>query len=115
MGKLTLIAAVVTPIVAAGAGFMIARATSADAVDVRGYCVEPTVYVDMADGVSMVTGGPNSNAECDGASCTIAGVEQVQINNDGAVQCVSVTDGQMLSLTRRSDGLAVSLEEIAAP
>lgn len=114
MGKRTLIAAIVTPVIAAGAGFMIARTTNANAVDASGYCVEPTVYVDMADGVSMVTGGPNAQAECDGASCTVSGAEQVQINDDGAVQCVSVTNGQMLSLTRQSSGLSVSLEDIAA-
>lgn len=109
MKKSTLIAAIVTPLVAAGAGFMIARTTNANAVDATGYCVEPTVYVDMAEGVSMVTGGPNADAECDGARCTIAGAEQVQINADGQVQCVDVTEGQSLSLTRRDGGVSVEV------
>jgi hypothetical protein len=108
--KSTIIAAIVTPVVAAGAGFMIARTTTANAVDASNYCVEPTVYVDFADGVSMVTGGPNSNAECDGATCTIAGAEQVQINDDGTMQCVSVAGGEVLQLTRRSEGVSASIE-----
>lgn len=114
MKKRTLFAAIVTPVVAAGAGFMIARATNADAVDASGYCVEPTVYVDMAEGVSMVTGGPTSHAECDGASCTVAGAEQVQVNAFGQVQCVSVNEGQVLSLAQRSGQVVVSVETMAA-
>jgi hypothetical protein len=112
MNKAVLIAAIVTPVVAAGAGFMIARTTSASAVDPGHYCVGPTVYVDMAEGVSMVTAGPDSNAACDGPSCTVTGEEQVQINADGAVRCVTVNAGQSVSLTRQSDG-SVSVEEIA--
>lgn len=113
MNKAVLIAAIVTPVVAAGAGFMIARTGNANAVDASGYCVEPTVYVDMSDGVSMVTAGPDSNAACDGARCTVAGAEQVQINADARAQCVDVGEGQAVSLTQRSDG-SILVEEIAA-
>ena len=112
MKKGTLIAAIVTPVVAAGAGVLIAQATSADASDAGGYCAEPTVYVDMAEGVSMITGG--SDADCDGPSCTVTGLEQVEVNDDGQVQCVDVGQGQSLTLTRSGNGLSVSVEDIAA-
>jgi hypothetical protein len=112
MKKGTLIAAVVTPVVAASTGVMIARSTNADANDASGYCVQPTVYVDMADGVSMITGG--SNADCDGPSCTVSGLEQVEINAGGQVQCVDVSEGQSLTLTRSGDELSVLVEEFAA-
>jgi hypothetical protein len=114
MKKATIIAAIVTPLVAAGAGFMLARATNANAVDASGYCVEPTVYVDIANGVSMVTGGPDSSAECNGASCIVAGPEQVQINADGHVQCVGVSEGESLLLTRWGSGVSASVERVAA-
>lgn len=113
MNKAVLIAAIITPVVAAGAGFMIARAGNANAIDASGYCVEPTVYLDMSDGVSMLTAGPDSNAVCDGAVCTVTGAEQVQVNADGRAQCVDVSAGQSLVLTRLSDG-SISVEEIAA-
>jgi hypothetical protein len=38
----------------------------------------------------------------------------VQINADGNLQCVNVLDGQSLLLTRRSGGVSVSVEDIAA-
>jgi len=104
MKKRTLIAAVVTPVVCASTGVMIARATNADAVDADGYCAQPSVYVDMAEGVSMLTAGPGADANCGGDSCMIAGAEQVEISADGNVQCVDVSEGEALSVTRRSDG-----------
>jgi hypothetical protein len=113
MKKGTLIAAVVTPIVAASTGFMIARTTNASADDASGYCTQPTVYIDMVGSVSMVSGRPNANANCEGDVCTVAGVEQVEVNADGRVQCVNVDEGQSLSLTRRSDGLSLLVEDVA--
>jgi hypothetical protein len=112
MKKGTLIAAIVTPVVAASTGVMIARAGNADASDASGYCMQPTVYVDMAEGVSMITGG--ANADCDGPSCTVAGLEQVEVNDDGRVQCVAVGEGQSLTMTRQDDGLSLLIEDIAA-
>lgn len=103
MKKGTLIAAVVTPVVCASAGIMIARAGDASA-DASDSCMQPTVYVDMAEGVSMITGGPDDNANCVDGVCTVAGAAQVQVNTDGHVQCVDVDAGQSLSVTRRSDG-----------
>lgn len=114
MKKGTLIAAIATPLACAAAGVMIARYTNANADDASGYCAEPSVYVDMADGVSMVTGGEASNASCDGPSCTVTGAEQVEINADSRVQCVNVAAGQSLAVTRRGDGVSVSVEDLAA-
>jgi hypothetical protein len=110
MKKGTLIAAIVTPVVAASTGVMIARTTNADASDADGYCAQPTVYVDMAEGVSMITGGPDDNANCVDGVCTVAGAAQVEVNADGDVQCLDVNAGQSLSVTRRSDG---SMEIVA--
>jgi hypothetical protein len=109
--KGTLIAAIVTPVVAASTGVMIARTTNADASDAGGYCVQPTVYVDMADGVSMITGG--SNADCDGPTCTVTGLEQVEVNANGQVQCVDVSEGQSLTLTRSGNDVSVLIDEFA--
>jgi hypothetical protein len=111
MKKGTLIAAIITPVVAATTGVMIARTTNADASDAEGYCVQPTVYVDVAGGVSMITGG--SNADCDGPTCTVAGLEQVEINANGHVQCVDVSEGQSLTMTRHGDGLSMLVENAA--
>jgi hypothetical protein len=111
MKKGTLIAAIVTPVVAASTGVMIARAGNADASDASGYCMQPTVYVDMAEGVSMITGG--ANADCDGPSCTVAGLEQVEVNADGNVQCVDLSEGQSLTLTRSGDEVSVLIDEFA--
>jgi len=113
MKKRTLVAAVVTPVVAASTGVMIARTTNADASDASGYCVQPTVYVDMADGVSMITGG--ANADCDGPTCTVSGLEQVEVNADGNVQCVDLGEGQSLTLTRSGDEVSVLIDEFASP
>ncbi len=113
MKKAVLIAAILTPVAAAGAGFVIARTTNANAVDASGYCVAPTVYVDIADGVSMVTGGPASNAECNGATCMVAGAEQVQINADGEVQCIEVGAGQALRVMRSEAGVSAAVEDMA--
>jgi hypothetical protein len=63
--------------------------------------MQPTVYVDMAEGVSMITG---DTGNCADGVCTIDGAAQVQVNTDGHVQCVDVDAGQSLSVTRRSDG-----------
>ncbi len=115
MKKRTLTAAIVTPIACAAAGVMIGQYTNADAGNATGYCADPTVYVDMAAGVSMVSGSPNANTNCDGDVCTVAGLEQVEINADGHVQCVSVGATQSLSLAWRGDGVVTSLEETAAP
>lgn len=104
-----LIAAAVTPIVAAGAGVMIAR--FANASDASGYCAEPTVWVDMADGVSMATGGPDSVASCEGNTCRVEGAEQVEVQADGRVQCVNVNEGQALALTRRDSGVSLIVTE----
>jgi hypothetical protein len=112
MKKGTLIAAVVTPIVAGGAGVMIAQYTNANAANPTGYCAEPTVYVDMAEGVSMITGGANSN--CEAGSCTVSGLAQVEVNADGRVQCVDVNDGQTLTVSRRGEDLSVLIEEFAS-
>jgi hypothetical protein len=101
MKKRTMIAAVVTPIVCASTGLMIGQATDASA-DASDHCSQPTVYVDMAEGVSMITGGPEAN--CVDGVCTVTGAAQVELNADGNVQCVDITDGQSLSVTRRSDG-----------
>lgn len=115
MKKRTLMAAIATPLACATAGVMIARYTNADATNVTGYCAEPTVYVDMAAGVSMVSGSPTSEANCSGDTCTVAGLEQVEVSADGDVQCVNVNAGQRLSLMRRGDGLSVLVEDVAAP
>jgi hypothetical protein len=112
MKKRTLIAAIVTPVIAASTGVLIAQATNADASDASGYCVQPTVYVDVAEGVSMLTGG--SNADCDGSTCTVTGTEQVEVNADGRVQCVDVGQGQALTLTRSDDGLSLLVANVAA-
>lgn len=109
MKRATLLALIVTPIVGAAAGVMIGRATNANA-DVSQPCAEPTVYIDMADGVSIVTGGPDSVANCDGPSCQVSGAEEVEVRADDRVQCVSVNEGQTLSLTQRSDGLSLIFE-----
>ena len=114
MKKGTLIAAIATPLACAAAGVMIARITNANADDAQGYCAEPTVYVDMADGVSMVTGDAAADASCDGPSCTVTGAEQVEINADGQVQCIDLNAGQALSLTRRGEGVSVRVEDLAA-
>jgi hypothetical protein len=106
MKKGTLIAAVVTPVVCATAGVMIGRAGDASA-DASDSCMQPTVYVDMAEGVSMITG---DNGNCVDGVCTVAGAAQVEVNADGQVQCVDVDAGQSLSVTRRSDG---SMEIVA--
>jgi hypothetical protein len=103
MKKRTLIAAVVTPVVCASTGIMIGRAGEASA-DASDHCMQPTVYVDMAEGVSMITGGPDADANCDNGICTVAGAAQVEVNAFGEVQCVDVNAGQSLSVTRRSDG-----------
>ena len=100
MKKRTIIAAVVTPVVCASTGIMIGRAGDASA-DASDHCMQPTVYVDMAEGVSMITG---ENANCVDGVCTVAGAAQVEINADGHAQCVDVNAGQSLSVTRRSDG-----------
>lgn len=113
MKKGTLIAVIAAPLAGAAAGVMIARFTSANADDASGYCAAPTVYVDMAEGVAMVTGGEASNASCDGPSCTVTGAEQVEISADGRVQCVDVGQGQALSVTRRGDGVSVAVESVA--
>ncbi|MGE0596877.1 MAG: hypothetical protein AB7P07_10945 [Hyphomonadaceae bacterium] len=109
--RATLIALVVSPIVGGAAGVMIGRANSASADDAAG-CAEPTMYIDLAENVSMLSGGPDSVAACDGPTCHVAGAEQVEINADGRVQCVNVTEGQTLTLTRRSEGLSLSLNEL---
>jgi hypothetical protein len=103
MKKRTIIAAVVTPVVCASTGIMIGRASDASA-DVSDHCMQATVYVDMAEGVSMITGGPDADASCDNGMCTVAGAAQVEVNADGDVQCIDVNAGQSLSVTRRSDG-----------
>ena len=100
MKKSTIIAAVVTPVVCASVGVMIGRAGDASA-DASESCMEPTVYVDMAESVAMITG---DNANCVDGVCTVAGAAQVQVSADGNVQCVDVDAGQSLSVTRRSDG-----------
>lgn len=111
MKKNILIAAIATPIIAASAGVMIAKFTNAQAADVAGHCVQPTVMIDIADGAAMVTGGPDSQATCEGNSCSVAGVEQVEVNADGRVQCVNVNEGQQLALTRRDDGVSLIVTE----
>lgn len=110
MKRATLLAIIVTPVVAGAAGVMIGRANNASASDAAGYCAEPTMYIDMADGVSVLTGGPDATGSCEGNVCRVTGAEQIEVNADGRVQCVNVTEGQALSLTRRSDGLSVSFE-----
>lgn len=114
MKKGTLLAAIVTPVVAASTGVMIARAGDASADNAGGYCQEPTVYLDMAEGVSMLTAGPSSDAQCADGACTVTGVEQVEINADGQVQCVTVGATQSLSLTRRGGGVSLAVEDISA-
>jgi len=114
MKKGTLIAAIVTPVVAASAGVMIARAGNASADNAGGYCEDPTVYVDMAGGVSMLTAEPTSDASCADGACTVTGVEQVEINADGQVQCVTVSATETLSLTQRGGGVSLAVEDIAA-
>lgn len=110
MKRATLIALVAAPIVGGAAGVMIGRTGAANADDSVTACVEPSVYVDFADGVSMVTGGAEAVAACDGPICTIAGAHQVEISADGRVQCVNVDESQTLTLMRRSDGVALTLE-----
>ncbi len=112
MKRGTIVAAVVTPIVAASAGVMIARYTNAKADDAAGFCAQPTVWVDMAGGVSMATGGAAAQASCEGATCRVVGAERVEVNADGRVQCVDVAEGEALSLTRRSDGVTLIVEDI---
>jgi hypothetical protein len=107
-----MIAAAVTPILAAGAGVMIARFTNASAGEQGGHCVAPTVMIDIADGAAMVTGGPDSVASCDGNACSVQGAEQVEVQADGRVQCVDVNEGQALALTKREDGVTLIVTEI---
>ena len=111
MRKALLIAAIVTPVLAAGAGVMIAKFANADADEVGGRCADPTVMIDIAEGAALVTGGPNSVASCDGNTCSVAGAEQVEVQADGRVQCVNVDQGQVLALTRRANGLSVVVTE----
>jgi hypothetical protein len=111
MKRSLIIAAAVTPIVAAAAGVAIARFANAEADEVAGRCTEPTVMIDIADGAALVTGGPNSVASCDADSCSVAGAEQVEVQADGRVQCVNVDQGQVLALTRRDDGLSLIVTE----
>jgi hypothetical protein len=106
-----IIAAIVTPIVAAGAGVVIGRFASAQADDVASQCGAPTVMIDIADGAAVITGGPNSVASCEGNSCRVLGPEQVEVQADGRVQCVDVESGMTLALTRRDDGLSVIMQE----
>jgi hypothetical protein len=107
-----IIAAAITPILAAAAGVAIARFTQADAGEVAGHCAEPTLLIDMADGASLITGGPNSMASCEGNTCRVQGPEQVEVQADGRVQCAAVNDGQTLALTRRDEGLSIVVQEI---
>lgn len=111
MKRSLILAAAITPIVAAAAGVAIARFTNAEADEVNGRCAEPTVMIDIAEGAALVTGGPNSVASCDGNTCSVAGAEQVEVQADGRVQCVNVDQGQVLALTRRADGLSVVVTE----
>jgi hypothetical protein len=111
MKRNLIIAAVVTPILAASTGVVIARFANADADEVAGHCVQPTVMIDIADGAAMVTGGPDSQATCEGSSCSVVGAEQVEVQADGRVQCVNVNEGQALALTRRDDGVSLIVTE----
>lgn len=110
MKRAALLAIIVTPVVAGAAGVMIGRAANASASDASGFCAEPTMYIDMADGVSIVTGGADSAANCDGPTCQVIGAEQVELHANDRVQCVNVNEGQALSLTQRGDELSLILE-----
>lgn len=102
-----LVAAAITPIVAASAGVMIARYTSAAAGERGPHCAAPSVMIDIAGGVAMAAGGPQSVASCEGDACSVAGAEQVEVNVDGRVQCVDVGEDQTLALTRRDGGVSL--------
>jgi len=107
-----ILAAVVTPILAASAGVVIAKFANAEADDVASQCGAPTVMIDIADGAAVITGGPQSVASCEGNSCRVLGPERVEVQADGRVQCVDVEGGTTLALTRREDGLSVIMEEV---
>jgi hypothetical protein len=111
MQRGVLVAMAITPIIAAGAGVVIARFADADAGERGDHCAAPTVMLDIADGVSMATGGPNSIASREGNSCRVEGPEQVEVQADGRVQCVDVTEGQSLALTRRDGGVSLVVQE----
>jgi hypothetical protein len=111
MKRAVLIAAAVTPIIAAAAGVAIARFANARADERASQCGEPTVFLDLADGAAMVTAGPHSVAACEGNSCRVEGPEQVEVQADGRVRCVEVESGMTLALTRRADGLSLVMQE----
>lgn len=111
MKRITLIAAVMTPVLAASAGVVIARFANADAQDRTSQCGAPTVMLDLADGAALITAGPDSVASCEGNSCRVVGPEQVEVQADGRVQCVDVENGMTLALTRRNGGLSVIMQE----
>lgn len=113
MKRRTILAAVLTPLVGGGLAFVVSHQMGAASMSaVAGPCAAPTLYIDMADTGSLVTGGPDSVASCDGDQCSVQGAEQVEVQTDGGVQCVAVGEGQALALTRRGEGLSYKIEDI---
>lgn len=113
MKKRTIAAAIATPLLGGVLGFFVSQQMGATSVSaVAGPCAAPTLYIDMADTGSLVTGGPNAVASCDGDQCSVQGAEQVEVQTDERVQCVAVGAGQALALTRRGDNLSYKIEDI---
>jgi hypothetical protein len=113
MKKRTIAAAIATPLVGGVLGFVISQQFGAASVHaVAGPCAAPTLYIDMADSGSLVTGGPSSVASCEGDQCSVQGAEQVEVQTEGRVQCVAVGMGEALALTRHGDRVSYEIGEI---
>jgi len=69
------------------------------------------VYIDIAGGSSLVTGGPDVAADCDSDSCSVRGAEQVQVQAGDRLQCVAVGEGQAMALTHRGDTVSIRIED----
>jgi len=110
MKRALIVAATITPIIAAGAGVIVAR--MANAGQPQTPCAAPTVTLDVAENAALVTAGPQSIATCEGTTCSVQGAEQVEVLADGRVQCVNVEEGQVLALSRRGNGLSLVVSEI---
>jgi hypothetical protein len=113
MKKRTIAAAIATPLVGGVLGFFVSQQMGAAGVNaITGPCAAPTLYIDMADTGSLVTGGPNAVASCEGDRCSVQGAEQVEVQTEGRVQCVAVGAGQELALTRHGDNVSYEIDEI---
>jgi hypothetical protein len=113
MKKRTIAAAIATPLVGGVLGFFVSQQMGAAGVSaVTGPCAAPTLYIDMSERGSLVTGGPSSVASCERDGCSVQGAEQVEVQTDGRVQCLVVGAGQHLALTRRGDSVSYEIDAI---